>query len=38
MHDYESAVSVGRIGSVLGRMPVEVMAELDDALRPHLQL
>ena len=32
------SVSVERIGPVLGRLPSRVMAELDDALRLHLQL
>lgn len=32
------SVSVGRIGAVLGRVPAQVMAELDEALRLHLQL
>ncbi len=32
------AVSVERIGPVLGRLPVRLMAALDDALRLHLQL
>ena len=32
------SVSVDRIGSVLGRVPLDLMAELDDALRLHLQL
>jgi mRNA interferase MazF len=31
-------VAVERIGGVLGRVPAEVMAALDDALRLHLQL
>lgn len=32
------AVSVERIGPVLGRVPPPIMSELDDALRLHLQL
>lgn len=32
------SVSVGRLGPVLGRVPAEVMAELDEALRLHLDL
>lgn len=32
------SVAVDRIGPVLGRVPPGVMAELDDALRLHLQL
>ncbi|WP_375426175.1 type II toxin-antitoxin system PemK/MazF family toxin [uncultured Friedmanniella sp.] len=32
------SVSVERLGRVLGRVPAPVMAELDDALRLHLQL
>jgi mRNA interferase MazF len=32
------AVSVDRIGAVIGTVPVALMAELDDALRLHLQL
>ncbi len=32
------AVSVGRVGPVLGRLSVRLMAQLDDALRLHLQL
>jgi mRNA interferase MazF len=32
------SVSVERLGAVLGRIPADVMAELDDALRLHLQL
>lgn len=32
------AVSVERIGPVLGRVPTELMADLDDALRLHLSL
>jgi mRNA interferase MazF len=32
------SVSLERIGPVLGRVPGEVMAELDEALRLHLQL
>jgi mRNA interferase MazF len=32
------SISVQRIGPVLGRVPASVMAELDDALRLHLQL
>jgi mRNA interferase MazF len=31
-------VAVERIGAVLGRVPPSVMAEVDDALRLHLQL
>jgi mRNA interferase MazF len=32
------SVSVDRIGPVLGRVPAELLAALDDALRLHLQL
>lgn len=32
------SVTVERIGPVLGHVPPELMAELDDALRIHLQL
>ncbi len=32
------AVSVARVGPALGRVPPGLMAELDDALRLHLQL
>lgn len=32
------SVSVQRIGSVLGTVPAQVMSQLDDALRLHLQL
>jgi mRNA interferase MazF len=32
------SVAVERIGPVLGRLPAELMAELDDALRLHLHL
>ena len=32
------SVSVERVGAVLGRVPADLMAELDDALRLHLQL
>lgn len=32
------SVSVERLGPVVGRMPVHLMAQLDDALRLHLQL
>lgn len=32
------SVEVQRIGTVLGLLPAQVMAELDDALRLHLQL
>ncbi|RBY81616.1 type II toxin-antitoxin system PemK/MazF family toxin [Geodermatophilus sp. TF02-6] len=32
------SVAVERVGPVLGRLPARVMAELDDALRLHLQL
>lgn len=32
------SVSVERLGSVLGRAPTHLMAQLDDALRLHLQL
>lgn len=32
------SVSVERVGRVLGRVPAHLMAELDDALRLHLQL
>ena len=32
------AVSVDRIGPVIGRLPARLAAQLDAALRPHLQL
>jgi mRNA interferase MazF len=32
------SISVQRIGPVLGRVPANVMADLDEALRLHLQL
>jgi mRNA interferase MazF len=32
------SVSVQRIGPLLGRVPPQIMAELDEALRLHLQL
>ena len=32
------SVSVERLGPVVGRLPVHLMAQLDDALRLHLQL
>jgi mRNA interferase MazF len=32
------AVAVERVGPVLGRVPAATMAEIDDALRLHLQL
>jgi mRNA interferase MazF len=32
------SVSVARIGPVIGRVPTRLMAQLDDALRLHLQL
>lgn len=32
------SVSFERVGSVLGRVPPNLMAELDDALRLHLEL
>ena len=32
------SVTVERIGPVLGRVPAKVMAEVDEALRLHLQL
>lgn len=32
------SVSVARIGPVIGRVPTHLMAQLDDALRLHLQL
>ncbi|WP_375431911.1 type II toxin-antitoxin system PemK/MazF family toxin [uncultured Friedmanniella sp.] len=32
------SVSVERLGPVLGRVPAPLMAEVDDALRLHLQL
>ena len=32
------SVSVERLGPVVGRLPTHLMAELDDALRLHLQL
>ncbi len=32
------SVSVDRLGQALGRVPAAVMADLDDALRLHLQL
>ena len=32
------SVSVGRLGPALGRLPAELMSELDSALRLHLDL
>jgi mRNA interferase MazF len=32
------SIAVERLGSVLGQVPVDVMAQLDNALRLHLQL
>ncbi|MEP6815666.1 MAG: type II toxin-antitoxin system PemK/MazF family toxin [Marmoricola sp.] len=32
------SISLERVGPVLGRVPVAAMADLDDALRLHLQL
>lgn len=32
------SVSVERLGRVIGRVPVHLMAQLDDAVRLHLQL
>jgi mRNA interferase MazF len=32
------SIDVERMGAILGRAPAEVMAQLDDALRLHLQL
>lgn len=32
------SIAVERLGAVLGRVPAEVMAQLDEALRLHLQL
>ncbi len=32
------SIAVERLGAVLGRVPADVMARLDDALRLHLQL
>jgi mRNA interferase MazF len=32
------SVTVERLGAVLGNVPPQIMAELDDALRLHLQL
>jgi mRNA interferase MazF len=32
------SISVERLGPALGRLPASIMAELDDALRLHLQL
>lgn len=32
------SVSVARLGHVIGKVPVHLMAQLDDALRLHLQL
>ncbi len=32
------SIAVERLGPVLGRYPADVMAQLDDALRLHLQL
>ena len=32
------SIAVERLGSVLGQVPADVMADLDDALRLHLQL
>ena len=32
------SVSIERVGAVLGHVPADLMAELDDAMRLHLQL
>ncbi len=32
------SIAVERVGTVLGQVPADVMAKLDDALRLHLQL
>jgi len=32
------SVAIERIGPVIGRVPIYVMTDLDDALRLHLQL
>lgn len=32
------SIAVERLGAVLGQVPADVMAQLDDALRVHLQL
>jgi len=32
------SIAVERLGAILGRVPAKVMAQLDDALRLHLQL
>jgi mRNA interferase MazF len=32
------SIAVERLGAVLGRVPAEIMGQLDDALRLHLQL
>ncbi len=32
------SVSVERLGQVIGRLPTELMTQLEDALRLHLQL
>lgn len=32
------SIAVERLGAVLGRAPADIMAQLDDALRLHLQL
>ncbi len=32
------SIAVERLGAVLGRVPADAMAQLDDALRLHLQL
>jgi mRNA interferase MazF len=32
------SVAVGRVGRLLGRLPADVMAQLDEALRLHLAL
>lgn len=32
------SIAVERVGAVLGQVPADVMAQLDDALRLHLQL
>ena len=32
------SIAVERLGALLGRAPADVMAQLDDALRIHLQL
>lgn len=32
------SIAVERLGAIIGRVPADVMAQLDDALRLHLQL